>query len=175
MIWRVLGVAAISLWGSFSWRGGILDWLMPLLIPIITIMMLLPPCIINCLTRFFSSQVNKLQHAVPVQQRYIKLYPIMENITHPQMGTTIRSLRLETSKRGRPDDPHCPSSIRTSQRGLNVLIAKELGLLSLKGGMLGSQNRKKDTKVAVAKIQGREKTNKQTNKTQKWNKRKFTD
>ena len=43
---------------------------MPLLVPVITIFMLLviAPCIINCLTRFVSAQVNKLQHAVPVQQ-----------------------------------------------------------------------------------------------------------
>ena len=43
---------------------------MPLLIPVITILMLLmiAPCIINCLTRFVSAQVNKLQYAVPVQQ-----------------------------------------------------------------------------------------------------------
>ena len=45
---------------------------MPLLIPVITILMLLmiAPCIINCLTNFVSAQVNKLQHAVPVQQKY---------------------------------------------------------------------------------------------------------
>ena len=48
---------------------------MPLLIPVITILMLLmiTPCIINCLTYFVSIQV-KLQHAVPVQQGYIKLH-----------------------------------------------------------------------------------------------------
>ena len=44
---------------------------MPLLVLAITILMLLvfAPCIINCLTHFVSAQVNKLQHAVPVQQR----------------------------------------------------------------------------------------------------------
>ena len=49
---------------------------MPLLIPVITILMLLmvTPCIINCLTHFISVQVNKLQHEVPVQQGYIKLH-----------------------------------------------------------------------------------------------------
>ena len=63
--------------GCFSFRGGIWSWLMPLLIPIITIWMLLMivPCIINCLTHFVSAQVNKLQHAVLVQQRFIKLQP----------------------------------------------------------------------------------------------------
>ena len=40
--------------GSFSWWGGILSWLMLLLMPVITMLMLLmiAPCIINCLTRF---------------------------------------------------------------------------------------------------------------------------
>ena len=58
---------------------------MPLLIPVITILMLLmiALCIVNCLTRFVSVQVNKLQHAVPVQQGYAKLPLTMENITHP--------------------------------------------------------------------------------------------
>ena len=37
----------------------------------------------HCLTHFVSAQVNKLQHAVPVQQGYVKLQPTMENITHP--------------------------------------------------------------------------------------------
>ena len=40
--------------------------------PCCTILMLLMivPCIIDCLTCFVFAQVNKLQHAVPVQQRY---------------------------------------------------------------------------------------------------------
>ena len=75
---------------------------MPLRIRIITILMLLmiAPCIIDCLTRFVSAQVNKLQHTVPVQQGYIKLQLTTENITHPQMHTAIRTLRPETSLRG---------------------------------------------------------------------------
>ena len=58
--------------GYFSWWWRIWSWLMPLLIPAIIILMLLmiTPCIINCLTHCVSAQVNKLQHAVPVQQRY---------------------------------------------------------------------------------------------------------
>ena len=58
---------------------------MLLLIPVITILMLLmiAPCIMNCLTRFVSAQVNKLQHAVPVQKEYTKLQPTTENITCP--------------------------------------------------------------------------------------------
>ena len=57
-------------WGFFSWQAGIWSWLTPLLIPVITILMLLviTPCIVSCLTRFVSAQVNKLQHTVPVQQ-----------------------------------------------------------------------------------------------------------
>ena len=49
---------------------------MPLLIRVITILILLmvTPCIINCLTHFIPVQVNKLQHEVPVQQGYIKLH-----------------------------------------------------------------------------------------------------
>ena len=58
---------------------------MPLLVLVVTILMLLmiSPCIINCLTHFVSAQVNKLQYAVPVPQGYIKLQLTMENITHP--------------------------------------------------------------------------------------------
>ena len=42
---------------------------MPLLIPVITILMLpmIASYFIDCLTHFVSVQVNKLQHAVPVQ------------------------------------------------------------------------------------------------------------
>ena len=61
---------------------------MPLLIPVITIVMLLmvAPCIINCLTHFISAQVNKLQHAVPVQQGYMKLHLAMEKYHSPVDG-----------------------------------------------------------------------------------------
>ena len=47
----------------------------------IQMLLMIAPCIINCLTHFVSAQ--KLQHAVPVQQGYIKLQPARENITHP--------------------------------------------------------------------------------------------
>ena len=36
----------------------------------ILMMLMIVPCTVNCLTCFFSSRVNQLQHAVPVQQRY---------------------------------------------------------------------------------------------------------
>ena len=78
---------------------------MPLLIPVITILMLLmiAPCIINYLAHFVSSQVNKLPHAVPIQQGYIKLHRTTENITHSQMDTNGNPLQyscLENSMDG---------------------------------------------------------------------------
>ena len=77
-------VATISLWVVFLTMG-IWSWLMSLLVLVITILMLLviAPCIINCLICFVSAQVNKLQYSVPVQQGYIKIQPTTENITHP--------------------------------------------------------------------------------------------
>ena len=81
---------------------GIWSWLMPLLVPASTILMLLMtvPCIINCLTSFVSAQVNKLQHKLPVQQWYIKLWLTTENITPPYMDTAIRTPGPDTSKVG---------------------------------------------------------------------------
>ena len=70
----------------------------------------------------------------PVQQGYMKLHLTMENITHPWMDTAIRTLRLETSKKGRPNAPHHPSSPGSSQRDLDAPISKELGHPSLEGG-----------------------------------------
>ena len=136
---------------------------MPLVVPVITILMLLmiAPCIINCLTCFIYAQVSKLQHAVPVQQGYRKLQLTTENITHPQVDTTIRALRLETSKRGNaplgmPNAPCHSSSGGSIQRDLNAPSPKELGLPSLERGMLGSQNTKKKSRMVVARRQGRE-------------------
>ena len=76
------------------------------------------------------------------------------------MDTAIRTLRLETSKKGRPNTPRCPSSAGSSQKDLNTPIPKELGLPSLEGGMLGSWNRKKESKIAAAKRQRKEKLTK---------------
>ena len=53
------------------------------------------------------------------------------------MGTAIRTLRLETSKRGKSNAPRHPSSAGSSQSDLNAPIPKELGLPSLEGEMLG--------------------------------------
>ena len=50
----------------------------------------------------------------------------------------LRLARLETSKRGRSNAPRHPSSAGSSQRDLDAPILKELGLPSLEGGMLGS-------------------------------------
>ena len=143
---------------------------MPLLIPVITILMLLmiAPCIINCLTCSVCVQVNRVQHAVQVQQGCIKLYLTMENITHPQMDTVIRILRLETSKMGRPNAPCHHSSAGSSQRYLDGPIPKDLGLPFLEGGILGTQNRKKKSKMAVAKRQGKGKSCENGTKENPW-------
>ena len=103
------------------------------------------------LTHFVSAQVNKLQHAVLIQQGYIKRHLTTENVTHPWVDTTIRTLRLETSKRGRPHAPRHPSSAGSNQQDLDATIPKELGLPSLEGGILGSYNRKKESKMVVDK------------------------
>ena len=52
------------------------------------------------------------------------------------MDTAIRTWRLKTSKRGRPNAPLHPSSAGSSQKDFYALIPKELGLPSLEGGML---------------------------------------
>ena len=54
------------------------------------------------------------------------------------MDTAIRPLKLESSKRGRPNAPCHPSSAGSSQKDLDATIPKELGLLSLDRGMLSS-------------------------------------
>ena len=76
------------------------------------------------------------------------------------MDTTVRTLRLETSKRGRPNGPHNPISAGSSQKYLDAPLPKEVSLPSLEGGMLGSLNREKEPRMGVAKRQGREKPTK---------------
>ena len=49
-------------------------------------LLMIAPCIINCLTHFVSAQDNKLQYAVPFQQGYIKLQPTTENYYSPLDG-----------------------------------------------------------------------------------------
>ena len=52
------------------------------------------------------------------------------------MNTTVRTLRLQTSKRGRSSAPRYPNLAGSSQRELDVYIPKEMGLLSLEVGIL---------------------------------------
>ena len=73
------------------------------------------------------------------------------------MDTAIRTLRLETSKKQRPNTPCCPTSAGSSQRDPYAPFPKELGLPSLEAGMISSYNRKKESKMVVAKRQRREK------------------
>ena len=54
------------------------------------------------------------------------------------MDTAIRTLRPETSKRGKPNTPCHPNSAGNSYKDLDALIPKELGLPSLEEGMLDS-------------------------------------
>ena len=44
------------------------------------------------------------------------------------MNTTVWTLRLDISKRGKPNAPHHPSSAESIQRDLDVPIPKKLGL-----------------------------------------------
>ena len=56
-----------------------------------------------------------------VQQGCIKLHPTAENTPHhSSLLTAIRTLRLETSKRGRLNAPCYPSSAGSSQRDLDA-------------------------------------------------------
>jgi len=55
------------------------------------------------------------------------------------MDTSIRTLRLETSKRERPNAPCHPNSAGSSrQKDLDAHISKELCLPFFEEGMLGS-------------------------------------
>ena len=85
------------------------------------------PCIINYLTCVVSAtRSTSYNMQCPVQQRYIKLQQTTKNLTHPYMDTTIRTLRPETNKRGRPNTPRHPSSAGRSQKDLDAPIPKEL-------------------------------------------------
>ena len=108
---------------------------MPLLILVTTILMLLiiAPCIVNCLIHFVSAQVNKLQQAVPVQQGCIKPQPTMENITHPQINISVRTLRLETSKKSRPNAPRHPVQLEEARETSMPLFSKNWASHLLRG------------------------------------------
>ena len=101
----------------------------------ILMMLMIIPRTVNWLTCFVSAQVNQLQHAVPVQQRYKTTAD--HGKYHTPLDTAIRTLRLETSKRGRLNTPRHLSSAGSSQKDLDAPIPKELGLPSLEGGTLG--------------------------------------
>ena len=53
-----------------------------------------------------------------------------------------------------------PVEQEVARKDLDAPIAKELGLPSLEGVMLGSQNNKQESRMAVANSQGREKSEK---------------
>ena len=156
MIWRVLRVATISLWRILLLAKGNLELANAPANPCYHHTDALYDCSISCLTHFVSAQVNKLQHAVPVKQGYIKLHLTMEKNTQPQsdqdyQDSAIRTLKLQTSKRGRPNAPHCLSSAEVARETSTPLFPNNWASYLLAGGMLGSQNRKKESKMAVAK------------------------
>ena len=98
-------------------------------------MLMIVPCTVNVVTCFVSAEVNQLQHAVPVQQRY-KTTADQGKYRTP-LDSAVRTLRIETGKRGRPNTPRHPSSAGSRQKDLDAPIPKELGLPSREGGMLG--------------------------------------
>ena len=54
------------------------------------------------------------------------------------MDTTMKTLRPETGKRRRPNAPHHPNSVGSSQKDIDIPVPKELDLPFLVWGMLGS-------------------------------------
>ena len=155
MSWRVLKVATICLWGILL-AMGISELANAPISPCYHHTDAAYECsmFINCLTHVVSAQVNKLQHAGPVQQRYIKPQPTTKNITHPQMDTAIRTLRLETSKMGGGPMP-LPILVQqnVARENSTLLYPKNWASHLLRGGMLGSQNRKKESRMVVVKRQ----------------------
>ena len=91
--------------------------------PCYTILMLLmvAPCVINCLTHSVSAQVNKLQHAVPVQPRY------------KTTADAMRTLRLETSKRRGPIPLTIPIQQEVARKTLTPLFPKNWASHLLRG------------------------------------------
>ena len=85
MNWRVLGVATVSLWGILLLVRGNLELAHAPTNPCYHHIDAASDCsMYHQLSNTFSpAQINKLQHAVSVQQVYIKLHLATENITHP--------------------------------------------------------------------------------------------
>ena len=83
--WRVLRVATISLWGILLMVRGDFELAnAPTQAYYHRIDAAYDCSMYHQLSNTFCpAQVNKLQHAVPVQQGYIKLYPTTENTIHP--------------------------------------------------------------------------------------------
>ena len=98
----------------------------------ILMLLMIVPCIIYCLTCL--SLLRSTSYNMQGQfNKDTKLQPTMENTTHPQMDTTMRTLRPETSKRGRPNTPRHPNSAGSSQKDLYAPIPKELASHLLRG------------------------------------------
>ena len=96
-------------------------------------MLMIIPCTVNCLTRFVSAQVNQLQHAVPVQQRY-KTPADHEKHHSPLGGHRYKDSEAWGYQEGEAQALRHPSSAGSSQKDLDTPISKELSLLSLEGG-----------------------------------------
>ena len=88
---------------------------------IILRLLMIVPCIINCLTCFVSAQVNKLQHAVPVQPRY------------KTTADAMRALRPETSKRRGPIPLAIPIQQEVARKMLTPLFPKNWASHLLRG------------------------------------------
>ena len=150
MSWRVLRVAIISLCGILLVRGNLELANAPT-----------NPChhhiVAACGCSMYYQLSNPFclcsgQQVTTCSASSTKIYKTTaehKKITQHQMDPAIRT--LETSKRGRPNSPCHHSSAGSSQRDLDAPILKELGLSSLERGMLGSQNRQKESEMAVAK------------------------
>ena len=59
----------------------------------------------------------------------------MENITHPYMDTAIRTLRLETSKRGRPNALAIPVQQEVARKTSTPLFPKNWASHLLRGNV----------------------------------------
>ena len=85
MSWRVLRVATISLWGILLMVRGDFELANAPTNACYNHIDAASDCSMyhQLSNTFCPAQVNKLQHAVSVQQGYIKLHLATENITHP--------------------------------------------------------------------------------------------
>ena len=140
MRWRVCQLATISLWGIFLMMGNLELANAPT-----------SPCHYHidaaCDCSMYYQLSNPFclcpgQQASTFSVRSTRIYKTIayhRKITHPQMDTSIRTLRLETRKRGRPNAPRHPSSAGSNQRDLDPTpIPKESDFLSLELVMFGS-------------------------------------